>query len=208
MNENEELTKEIGTLKDKMWNTSRIRIKTAERLISNANFLENMSAYYSISLAMFSIVSLLYGNKLFDLINVLLSVALLGIVYYGNSINFRERYNKMKDNYLSIERAYYNLLAKEKTINFEDLSGIYDDYNNILNKVENHILYDYLAHLIDENKKHTKEENDKDKKMKFLELNLRKYKFNKIVGFLLKSIVVIIPVIVGVYSIIIIANNK
>lgn len=204
MNKDEKLIEEIRTLKNKMWVTSRIRMRSAERLLANANFLDHMSAYYSIMLATFSIIGLLYKDNLYELINVLISVALLGIIYYGNSMNFRDRYSNMKDNYLSIEKIWYDLISNEDSIDSKKLNNYYDRYNEILSKVENHNVYDYIVYLKEEYNKNIDLNDEKQKNHNILLKNKFKNFCHINTLRIFKGLVIAIPVAVSVYSIFVI----
>lgn len=190
------INQEFTSLENRIWKTYQSRIKSATRLLKNSQFLDHMSAYYSISLAIFSVISMIYINQNFNLANVIISIALLGLIFYGSSQNYKDRYIQMKDNYLKMGALYYKLvdLKMDNKINRDSFAEIYEEYTNLLNITENHLEYDYFKYLLCDNQTLNKRQE-------------RFFRFESIKIFFLKGIVVVVPVVLAVYAILLIIQK-
>lgn len=121
-----------------------------------------------------------------DIFSIVLSVMVTILFLYFEGRNYKERYIKMKENYNGLNLLYYEIentivLKQIKIEKFDELSN---KYIELLNNVENHSEYDYI--------KYAMRDND-------IIINCRsiiKYYAKTIIGFILKSIVTIIPTVV------------
>lgn len=153
---NNELKKEeFLKLENRIWKTYQSRIKASNRILSESKFLDFLTAYYTISLSILSVFSLLFPNSEMGYFVVIISIIVMGMVFYGNSMNLNDRYASMKENYLKLGDLYYKCL-EEKIRESYNFSDVYKEYSELLGIVENHTAYDYKSYLFgnpDENKK-------------------------------------------------------
>lgn len=192
--ENVELKQnEFLKLENRIWKTYQSRIKTATKLLNNSKLLDIYSTVYTICLTLLSVFSLINNNVIISYFGVFISIIVMGIVFYGNSMNFKDRYINMKDNYLKIGDLYYECIKYRINENY-DMYEIYSKYSILLKSVENHTKDDYMDYLFNDS--------NERKKLTMVQkiLYLSKVLFNKI----LKLIIFLIPIIFVVYSIMII----
>ena len=128
--------KEFINLENRIWKTYQSRIITATRLLNNSNLLDFYSTIYTICLTLLSVFTLINGDKLINYFSVFISIIVMGIVFYGNTMNYKDRYINMKDNYLKLGNLYYKCLNERINKNY-DMEKIYEEYSNLLNTVEN-----------------------------------------------------------------------
>ena len=181
--------KEFVNLENRIWKTYQSRIITATRLLNNSNLLDFYSTIYTICLTLLSVFTLINGDKLINYFSVFISIIVLGIVFYGNTMNYKDRYINMKDNYLKLGNLYYKCLNERINKNY-DMEKIYEEYSNLLNTVENHSKYDYLSYRL----------NDINEKGKVPFLQKFIYWFRKTMLFILKIIIFVIPIFFVIVS--------
>ena len=99
--------KEFVNLENRIWKTYQSRIITATRLLNNSKLLDFYSTIYTICLTLLSVFTLINGDKLINYFSVFISIIVMGIVFYGNTMNYKDRYINMKDNYLKLGNLYY-----------------------------------------------------------------------------------------------------
>lgn len=181
--------KEFVNLENRIWKTYQSRIITATRLLNNSNLLDFYSTIYTICLTLLSVFTLINGDKLINYFSVFISIIVMGIVFYGNTMNYKDRYINMKDNYLKLGNLYYKCLNERINKNY-DMKKIYEEYSNLLNTVENHSKYDYLSYRL----------NDINEKGKVPFLQKFIYWFRKTMFFILKIIIFVIPIFFVIVS--------
>lgn len=181
--------KEFVNLENRIWKTYQSRIITATRLLNNSKLLDFYSTIYTICLTLLSVFTLINGDKLINYFSVFISIIVMGIVFYGNTMNYKDRYINMKDNYLKLGNLYYKCLNERINKNY-DMEKIYEDYSNLLNTVENHSKYDYLSYRL----------NDINEKGKVPFLQKFIYWFRKTMFFILKIIIFVIPIFFVIVS--------
>lgn len=181
--------KEFVNLENRIWKTYQSRIITATRLLNNSNLLDFYSTIYTICLTLLSVFTLINGDKLINYFSVFISIIVMGIVFYGNTMNYKDRYINMKDNYLKLGNLYYKCLNERINKNY-DMEKIYEEYSNLLNTVENHSKYDYLSYRL----------NDINEKGKVPFLQKFIYWFRKTMLFILKIIIFVIPIFFVIVS--------
>lgn len=181
---NEEMKKvEFVKLENRIWKTYQSRIIMATRLLNNSQLLDFYSTIYTICLTLISVFTLINGDNLINYFSVFISIIVMGLVFYGNTMNYKDRHINMKDNYLKLGNLYYKCLNERINENF-DMDKIYEEYSELLNTVENHSKYDYLTYLMNDIKEKT-------------EVSLSKkivYWLRKVMFLILKIIIFIIPV--------------
>lgn len=181
--------KEFVNLENRIWKTYQSRIITATRLLNNSKLLDFYSTIYTICLTLLSVFTLINGDKLINYFSVFISIIVMGIVFYGNTMNYKDRYINMKDNYLKLGNLYYKCLNERINKNY-DMEKIYEEYSNLLNTVENHSKYDYLSYRL----------NDINEKGKVPFLQKFIYWFRKTMLFILKIIIFVIPIFFVIVS--------
>lgn len=181
--------KESVNLENRIWKTYQSRIITATRLLNNSKLLDFYSTIYTICLTLLSVFTLINGDKLINYFSVFISIIVMGIVFYGNTMNYKDRYINIKDNYLKLGNLYYKCLNERINKNY-DMEKIYEEYSNLLNTVENHSKYDYLSYRL----------NDINEKGKVPFLQKFIYWFRKTMLFILKIIIFVIPIFFVIVS--------
>lgn len=181
--------KEFINLENRIWKTYQSRIITAPRLLNNSKLLDFYSTIYTICLTLLSVFTLINGDKLINYFSVFISIIVMGIVFYGNTMNYKDRYINMKDNYLKLGNLYYKCLNERINKNY-DIEKIYEEYSNLLNTVENHSKYDYLSYRL----------NDINEKGKVPLLQKIIYWFRKTMLLILKIIIFVIPIFFVIVS--------
>lgn len=181
--------KEFINLENRIWKTYQSRIITATRLLNNSKLLDFYSTIYTICLTLLSVFTLINGDKLINYFSVFISIIVMGIVFYGNTMNYKDRYINMKDNYLKLGNLYYKCLNERINKNY-DIEKIYEEYSNLLNTVENHSKYDYLSYRI----------NDINEKGKVPLLQKIIYWFRKTMLLILKIIIFVIAIFFVIVS--------
>lgn len=144
---NSELQKEeFLKLENRIWKTYQSRIKASTRILKESKYLDFLSAYYTIALSILSVFSLIYPDSIIGYFTAALSIVVMGMVFYGNSMNLSDRHINMKDNYLKLGDLYYKCLEYKINNNF-NIDDIYKEYSKLLNKNENHTNNDYRNYL-------------------------------------------------------------
>lgn len=181
--------KEFINLENRIWKTYQSRIITATRLLNNSKLLDFYSTIYTICLTLLSVFTLINGDKLINYFSVFISIIVMGIVFYGNTMNYKDRYINMKDNYLKLGNLYYKCLNERINKNY-DIEKMYEEYSNLLNTVENHTKYDYLSYRL----------NDINEKGKVPLLQKIIYWFRKTMLLILKIIIFVISIFFVIVS--------
>lgn len=181
--------KEFINLENRIWKTYHSRINTATRLLNNSKLLDFYSTIYTICLTLLSVFTLINEDKLINYFSVFISIIVMGIVFYSNTMNYKDRYINMKDNYLKLGNLYYRCLS-EKISKSYNMEKIYEEYSNLLNTVENHSRNDYLSYQLNDN-------NEK-KNVSFVQKNI--YWIKSIMILILKIIIFAIPIFFTIIS--------
>lgn len=136
----------LEQLGNKLWITRKCRINAEKRLLSNAQFLNFSNIYYSIIITIVSILSIIIKSNAYSAISVIMSVALTISVTFASSLNYKERAEIMKRNYLDINQLETKLKYVDQN-NTSEIEKIEQEYNRLLDNVENHLEYDYYKYL-------------------------------------------------------------
>lgn len=186
----EEMKKnEFIKLENRIWKTYQSRINTATRLLNNAKLLDFYSTIYTICLTLLSVFTLINGDKLINYFSVFISIIVMGMIFYGNTMNYKDRYINMKDNYLKLGDLYYKCLDERISKKY-DIEKISVEYSKLLNTVENHSTYDYVTYLL----------NDINEKGKVSFLQKTVYWLIKVISIILKIVISLVPVIFVIIS--------
>lgn len=172
-------------LENQLWSTRKCRINAESRLLSNLMFLNTVNIFYSIFVSAISIVSLIYSNKGFALVSVVLSISLTIFITFSSSLNYKERAEKMKKNYIDIN----DLLVELKGVacdDVEEIERINHYYNDLLRNVENHKEYDYYRFVI---------ENNTENNSCGIKIN---YYFHTLIRWVLQALAFVVPIVLTI----------
>ena len=187
---------EFKKLKEKIWKTYKTRMITAKRLLDSSKKLEFLSAYYTIFLTIYSVFGIISNEKTIGYTSTLMSIAVMGFVFWGNTMNYKDRYIKMKENYLKLDNLYHLCISEEieHTYNYVEIRSKYEE---LLTISENHDYIDYITFLYKDGD--LKEKLTKDKKLLYIVEMIWK----KILMFL----AIVIPIILTVFFAIMVFSN-
>ena len=192
---------EFKKLKEKIWKTCKSRMIAAKRLLDSSKKLEFLSAYYTIFLTIYSVFGIISNEKIIGYTSTLMSIAVMGFVFWGNTMNYKDRYIKMKENYLKLDNLYHLCISEEieHTYNYVEIRSKYEE---LLTISENHDYIDYITFLYkdgDLKDGDLKEKLTKDKKLLYIVEMIWK----KIIMFL----AIVIPIILTVFFAIMVFSN-
>lgn len=188
MNENLKL-EEFNKLENRIWKTYQSRIKSATYLLNMSKILELYSTIYTICLTILSTFALVNNSKIICYFTVIVSIIVMGLTFYGNTMNYKDRYISMKDNYLKLGDLYY-ICLNERISETYDIEKVYSEYSKLLRTVENHSTNDYLNYML----------NDIEEKNKINKFEKVKYILKNIEIKIVKTIVILIPIAFVIYS--------
>ena len=136
------------------------------------------------------------NEKIIGYTSTLMSIAVMGFVFWGNTMNYKDRYIKMKENYLKLDNLYHLCISEEieHTYNYVEIRSKYEE---LLTISENHDYIDYITFLYKDGD--LKEKLTKDKKLLYIVEMIWK----KILMFL----AIVIPIILTVFFAIMVFSN-
>ena len=176
---------DIEGLKYKIRMTRISRIKAEKRLLSKESFVQWMNIYYSCVTIIFSIIACMHHNEELSELTLFMSILLLVLILYLNGQNYSNRAIKFRENYTSLQSLELELECLDKD-NKNKYCDIQKKYIELLNISENHITFDYYCA--------TYGERGKGKIHDDILMITRRYQWGVLWRFLLKSIIVIIPI--------------
>lgn len=187
---------EFKKLKEKIWKTYKTRMITAKRLLDSSKKLEFLSAYYTIFLTIYSVFGIISNEKIIGYTSTLMSIAVMGFVFWGNTMNYKDRYIKMKENYLKLDNLYHLCISEEieRTYNYVEIRS---KYEKLLTISENHDYIDYITFLYKDGNLEEKLTKDK-KRLYIVELIWKK---------ILMFLAIVIPIILTVFFAIMVFSN-
>lgn len=187
---------EFKKLKEKIWKTYKTRMITAKRLLDSSKKLEFLSAYYTIFLTIYSVFGIISNEKIIGYTSTLMSIAVMGFVFWGNTMNYKDRYIKMKENYLKLDNLYHLCISEEieRTYNYVEIRSKYEE---LLTISENHDYIDYITFLYKDGNLEEKLTKDK-KRLYIVELIWKK---------ILMFLAIVIPIILTVFFAIMVFSN-
>lgn len=187
---------EFKKLKEKIWKTCKSRMIAAKRLLDSSKKLEFLSAYYTIFLTIYSVFGIISNEKIIGYTSTLMSIAVMGFVFWGNTMNYKDRYIKMKENYLKLDNLYHLCISEEieRTYNYVEIRS---KYEKLLTISENHDYIDYITFLYKDGDLEEKLTKDK-KRLYIVELIWKK---------ILMFLAIVIPIILTVFFAIMVFSN-
>lgn len=150
--ENERIDDEFEKLMNRIYRTWHARIKTANRLLRISKTLEILYEYYTVSLTVLSVYSLVVQDGYAGYLSTVLSIAAMGIAFCGNNMNLKERYKNVMNNYIKLDKLYYKSVAVKKRTH-KIFSEISNEYTDILNECENHSTDDFVCASLEDKEK-------------------------------------------------------
>ena len=112
------------TLKNQIWTTRISRVNAERRLRRKESFIQGINIYYSCSLAVFSILSLVKPDNSgqLSLISTVMSVCLLVAILYTNSLRHLEQARDFRTNYAAMQKLEFKL--DKPNISFDEMAKI------------------------------------------------------------------------------------
>ena len=187
---------EFKKLKEKIWKTCKSRMIAAKRLLDSSKKLEFLSTYYTIFLTIYSVFGIISNEKIIGYTSTLMSIAVMGFVFWGNTMNYKDRYIKMKENYLKLDNLYHLCISEEieHAYNYVEIRSKYEE---LLTISENHNTIDYITFLYKDDT--LKKNLTKDEKLLYIvELIWKK---------ILMFLAIVIPIILTVFFAIMVFSN-
>jgi hypothetical protein len=153
-NEYEELYKEVKDFLDiKVWKTKKSRMNSEDRYLKYNFLSEVILNEYSVCMLALSVITLSQKDAKFDLLNLVLSILLLGVTLIVTCFRFKETANEYKNSYtqiLLIEDQLNDLLLRinnqclKEIDPYESFMNIKRNYQDILSNTPNHKYIDFL----------------------------------------------------------------
>lgn len=158
---------EHSELMRKIWITRKCRIEASERLLKKHNLYQAILVYYSIMLVVYSIWNIQSFNLSGQITEASLFILVVSIVFslfslFVSSKNLQGKYFNLKINYLELDKIW-GILKRVDPKDAQAISGIRDQYNNLLAAVDNHEEIDYYRVILSV----TEERNNLDEKTQF-----------------------------------------
>lgn len=176
---------QVEKLKNRIWITRISRINAEKRLISKEKFIQAINIYYSCLTTILSIMSVVQDDEKLGIITVYMTVSLLVSIMYLNSQKYGEHAREFRENYTALQRLEFKLNHISGESN--EIEEIEEEYCTLLNKYNNHITYDFYYTLY--NSSPDFQINHGWNKTKAL-----KYRWGCIWRFLVKLVVVLLPI--------------
>lgn len=188
---------EFGKLMNRVWKTWHARIKLANRLNDFSKKIEFMSALYSIAISIMTIFTITdtgSNNPFYVYMTSVLSFIVTGLVFYGNTMNLKDRYILAKDNYIKLNELYYILVDEYNKEDYSNFLKHTNSYNKYLKECENHTTNDYIEACLE----------DPESKGKINTFQINIYFIKKLLKQTLVGLVILFPIILVVLSILLV----
>lgn len=171
-----EIKSNIDVIKDRIYDTRKIRINSSERYKVTGKYIQLINIYYSLFALLMTIIT--YGKESEKAAIYMLgfSVLIFTISIITTSIDFKGKEIDFKNCYIKLNELEYELnhLSREND-NFEkSIRFIEEQYTEVLNHCENHSRHDYNKYLCTSNI----EKMSKLPKMKQIKIKLSYYIYN------------------------------
>ncbi|WP_342510922.1 SLATT domain-containing protein [Sporosarcina sp. FSL K6-1522] len=154
-----EILNTIKNFKDKrVYVTKKVRMNSEARLNKNNIHSIILVNVYTFTVLCFSIFSITNETDLkFELLGLIVSMGLFGVSLFVSLFGYREKAIAFKNSYLKINEIEGNLhtLLLNMELTDEELIKAYSvcqkEYNEVLDKTDNHIDKDFIAYKIGSN---------------------------------------------------------
>lgn len=151
-----EIINVIESFKDKrVYVTKKVRMNSEARLNKNNIHSIVLVNVYTFTVLCFSIFSITNEtDSKFELLGLIVSIGLFGVSLFVSLFGYREKAIAFKNSYLKINEieGKLSILLLNKELTDEELikgySACQKEYNEILDKTDNHIDKDFIAYKI------------------------------------------------------------
>lgn len=151
-----EILNEIESFRDKrVYITKKVRMNSEARLNKNNIHSIILVNVYTFTILCFSIFSITNEtDSKFELLGLIVSIGLFGVSLFVSLFGYREKAIAFKNSYLKINEieGKLSILLLNKELSDEELikgySSCQKEYNEILDKTDNHIDKDFIAYKI------------------------------------------------------------
>lgn len=151
-----EILNEIESFRDKrVYITKKVRMNSEARLNKNNIHSIILVNVYTFTILCFSIFSITNEtDSKFELLGLIVSIGLFGVSLFVSLFGYREKAIAFKNSYLKINEieGKLSILLLNKELTDEELIKGYStcqkEYNEVLDKTDNHIDKDFIAYKI------------------------------------------------------------
>ncbi len=171
--------------KNQVWTTRQARIKAEKRLENKEMFIQFVNIYYSCFTIIFSLVSYVLDNEWLNLISLIMTISLLIVILFFNSMKYKDTAGQFRENYTELQKIEFKLqfLTANNTAEVRELQMQYCD---LMNANNNHISFDYYCAVA---------EFDKEDKNKIWNKIWKKYYWGRIWRVLVKIPIIVFPIV-------------
>lgn len=170
---------------NQIWATRVSRINAEKRLLEKERFSQGINIYYSCVTIVFSILSLKESDDKLSLMTVLMTISLLIVILYLNSLKYLEQAREYRKNYTQLHMLELELNHVDSQ-DVEKIKEIEKRYCELLDSASNHISYDYYCTVYSSSETYRKTRWKNIAKL---------FYFNKIWRLAVKGIIIILPFI-------------
>jgi hypothetical protein len=130
----------LSDIKDRIWRTARIRMKSEARVRDEANYFNILIVWYSTILTILTVYQLVAAqDDVRDLVSAALSIGLLSASIFVPSMRKEYEADKFRECYLKLQQLLDQNLSEQK---------LKERYHDILQQYPNHKVVDHIAMLI------------------------------------------------------------
>lgn len=148
--------KSLKELRRRINITYRTRIIAADRMRNKNAEYKKLNIYYSVLVTGLSIISIGNEYKILNIISVsntvlMFSIVLTYFMFYTSEKNLQERAYKMEETFKKLDRLKNKIditLIYDSEIGEDKCKKLYQDYERILNSIENHEQIDYYKYRL------------------------------------------------------------
>lgn len=127
-------------LRDRIWLTAHIRMKTERRLRSTSRTLNYITVWYSTILTCLSVYQLVAEKQVFrDVASAVLAIAVLALSIFVPSLNLDQQADRFRECYLKLQRLLDTIA---------DDDALTTAYHDVLDAYPNHPPRDYTDFVL------------------------------------------------------------
>lgn len=127
-------------LRDRIWLTAHIRMKTERRLRSTSRTLNYITVWYSTILTCLSVYQLVAEKQVFrDVASAMLAIAVLTLSIFVPSLNLDQQADRFRECYLKLQRLLDTI---------SDYDALKTAYHDVLEAYPNHASRDYTDFVL------------------------------------------------------------
>ncbi|MBC1604416.1 SLATT domain-containing protein [Listeria rocourtiae] len=155
MNNYDELLKEVRTFNERrVYITRKARMNAEERYLQYYDYTQIVLNVSSVSMIALSVLTLVVPNQNFDILNLIISIYLLGVTLIMTGFRPKERADEHKHSYIKITLVEVKLenlcsclrdrIIDPETDVYQLFADIKKEYVDVLSNTVNHKNIDYL----------------------------------------------------------------